>query len=662
MGFAQSGVQFGSTAENEATVEKVSLLLNTPSLAGVDALCKQVAADGLNDALVRTKLYMLGQAVSAKGAASEHQPALEALYAKYAKESGSPVQQLFFIEQLRWIGTQRSLPVIKALCESEDVHVAASANMTRQSINRAFDPATLVYPKTKMRQLNEALAKADRSETFRLLSAAIMTKGDIRYQAFAVNKIGTTLSAKELKQWCDVTRKCEEPLVAALLIRALGSHKSPDVRELMFDMCGHEAAPVSAAALAVLAKSDPKTLQAALPSRLANVNQENYRSLGAFLASLSADVTVPALTKAYPEQGDLGKQVVLETLAAHPRSEVMVKAALEAVASADSDKNLAKAAFRYLRQSAGPGECDALLESLRTTEGSLQREAVQAYGLSARRSENEVYNRRLLAELRSQEREPTRSQFEAAAFSGSDELLAFVSPQSTTSGDALRALSRWRDGLAAPHLMMALAEKPADVLLMRGVRQQLQRTMADNADLRAGWKALAACGGISSEDLRKFALVINERANIALNRPVNTTRPPEGTHVPAQMVDGNTANGNGYWSSGSPVDITVDLESVRTVAAARLHFYTDGTRYYQHRIDTSVDNESWTLAVDKTKDTSISKPEGVLHSFEPRAARYVKLTVTKNSDNPSIHVNEMTIYSSTDIEMLDPEEAKRPSS
>jgi len=661
MGFAQTtGVQFGPAAEKEAGVEKVTPLLASPGLADVDALCRQVAADGLNDALVRTKLFTLGQVVSAKGEASKPLPALELLFAKYAKESASPVQQLFFIEQLRWIGTKNTLPIIKELCHSTDVNVAASANMTRQAIEHIFDPATQVYPGTKMRQLTEALAKADLSEKFRLLSTAVQTRGDLRYQAFAVKKIGTSLSADELKKWCELTRKCDDPLVTALLIRTLGSHQATVVTELMFEMCGSNEAPVSAAALAVLAQSDTKTLQAALPSRLANVNKENYKALSAFLATLSADVTVPVLTAAYPEQGDLGRQLIFETLAAHPGSDVMVKAALEAATAPDSDKNLAKAAFRYLRQNAGAGECEKLLATLSTTEGSLQSEAVQAYAMAARRPGNDIYNTRLLQELKKAGASPSTAMLEAASRSGSLPLLDHVSSLASTNKDALRALSTWRDGLAAPELMQALARNPSDAFLLRSVRQQLQATLADASGLRKGWAALAACGALSRDDLREFADMINLASNIALNRPVTATRPQEGGHAPAQMVDGNTENGNGYWSSGSPVEITVDLESVRTVAAAQLYFYNDGGRYYQYRIDTSIDNKNWNPAVDKSKDTSVSKPEGFLLSFEPREARYVKLTVTKNSANPSIHVNELMLFSSADVGMLDPEEIKAP--
>jgi len=516
VGIAQTtGVEFGAIAQTNATVEKVAPLLDSPSMADVEALCKQVTADGLNDAGVRTKLFMLGQAVCVKGAASKHLPALEELYAKYAKESGSPVQQLFFVEQLRWMGTKRSLPVIKELCESKDKNVAASANMTRQAIEGMSDPVTVVFPKTTMRQLGEALVKADEAEQFKLLFEAVQTKGDLAYQAFAINKIKSSLSSEYQKKWVEFTRKSDDPLIIVLLLRSLGANQDAPITELLLDMCGNTNATVSSAALAGLAQRDPKILQQALPSRLANVNNDNYKTLAAFLSTLPATVTVPALTTAYPQQTPLCKRLILETLAVHPGADAMVKAALDAATAPDSDAKLATAGFRYLRQSAGKNEQDKMLTSISTVKGSLQSEAVQAYALAARRSGNEVYGERLLQALQASGATPSEILLDVASRIGSPALLTFVSSLASTNKDAQRALSTWRDGWAAPILMDALAQKPEDAFLLRSVRQQLQSTMANSSDLLKSWKALAACEKITQEDLRDFATMINKASNIA---------------------------------------------------------------------------------------------------------------------------------------------------
>lgn len=660
-GMAQTtGVQFESISEKEVTKEQLAALLATPNLAEVDALCRQVAADGVSDALVRTKLFALGQVVSAPGKAAQHRSALEALYAKYAKESASPVQQLFFIEQLRWIGTQRSLPVIMELTRSQDVNIAASAHMTRQSIARIFDPATVVFPPTKMRQLNEAVKKADAAGKFRLLAAALQTKGDLPYQAFAARKIGGNLTPENLSQWCALTRQCDEPGLIVLMLRSLSARPEPAVFDLLLEMGGHTDALVSAAALAILAQQDTAVLQKILPERLANVTPQNSKAFAAFLATLPASVVVPALTTAFPGQSDLGKQLTFETLAAYPGSPAMVKAAVAVATAPASDAKLARAAFRYLRTTAGAGECDALLASLSTVKGALQSEAAQTYGMAARTPGNEIYDERLLQALKSAGASPSEVLLETAARSGSAPLLVHVSSLAATNKDALRALSTWRDGMAAPALMQALAGSPRDAFLLRSVRQQLQSTMADAIDLMKGWRALVASGQVPGDDLRDFAAMINSASNIALNRPVTATRNQEADHAPRFMVDGDTSNNSGLWISGSPVEITVDLEATRRVAAAHLFFYAGDERYYQYRIDTSLDNQNWQLAIDRSSDTTPSTAEGFRLTFEPREARYVKLTVTKNSNNPSIHVNELMLFSSAESAVIDLDKIAAP--
>lgn len=655
-----NAVQFGPEAQKEAAFARLAPLLASPDLAAVEALCRQVTADGTGDALTRTQLAVLGQMVCRPGDAAKHHSALEGLLAKYAQESASPVQQLFFIEQLRWIGTESSLPVINELCKSGDANVAASAQMTRQAIEGVFDPPTLVYPKTRMRQLSEALEKADDAERFRLLAAAVQSKGDIAYAAFAAGRIGGGLAPEDLKRWCDLTRTCADPLVAVHLVRALAAYRQSEATGLLFDMCGHAEAAVSAAALEALAHRDTETLQKALPGQLAGITRENYKALSAFIATLPEAVVVPALTDAYPRQAAMARGLILETLAAYPGSEAMVQAALEAATDPESDADLAKAALRYLRRTAGPDECEPLLTALTATKGGVQSEAVQAYAMAARRPGNEIYDERLLQALKQSGANPDAALIDTAGRSGAMPLLEHVAAISGGNRDALRALTTWRDGLAAPYLLQALAQKPQDPFLLRGARQQLQSTKAEFAALHRGWQAAVDAGAASVADLREFATMINRAANLALHRPVTATRPQEGARAPSEMVDGITANGNGYWSAGSPVEITVDLQSAQRVGAAHLFFYAGDGRYYQYRIDTSVDNREWQPAVDKTADTTVSKPEGFLLAFEPRTAQYVRVTVTKNSANPSTHVNELMIFSGPDSGMIDPDQITAP--
>jgi hypothetical protein len=504
-----TGVQFGKTTDVEATVAKLTPLLDSEGLAAVESLCKQVATNGLEDALVRTKLFMLGQVVAQSKGATQHHAALEALYLRYAKESPSPVQQLFFIEQLRWIGTQRSLPVIKELCESKDVNIAASANMARQAIAGVYDPESLRFPKTKMLELKEALAKADEGEAFKLLLAAVQTKGDLAYQAFAITRLGKNLSPEALEKWCGVTRTSAEPQVVILLLRALCIQKGQKAKNLLLEFCGHTDLDVATTALELVAKVDPQNLQKALPTAMAKVNEASYKTYSAVLSTLPAPLVVPALSSAYNQQQSLAKQLILEALVSYPATDSLVKASMEVVADPAADVKLATAAFRYLRQHAGVNEQEKLLSALSAQKGNLQSEAVQAYSLAARLPGNECYSERLLQALKAEGDNPSETLLDAAGRTGTPSLLTYVASLAATNKNAVRALSTWRDGLAAAVLIEALTQKPTDAFLLRSVRQQLQSTQLSSADLMKAYNALETTGKISSDDLRDFKKLID---------------------------------------------------------------------------------------------------------------------------------------------------------
>jgi len=509
-GAQTTGVQFGETTQAEATIEKVAPLLEYEGLGPVEALCNEVATNGVTDALVRAKLFMLGQAVVRTGGAKQHHEALEALYLRFAKESASPVQQLFFIEQLRWIGTERSLPVIKELASSKDVHVAASATMTRQAIQGQYDPETLAFPPTKMLKLKEALAKAKEEERFNLLVAAVQAKGDLAYQAFAIRNIGQNLSPALLEKWFEVARTSDEPPVVKLLLRALGTQKSDKVSEFLVTFCGHSDSDVAMTALEAITKHNPSGLQKALPVVLTKVDDTNYKTFLSFLSTLPPASLLPIMAAAYPQQQMQGKRLILETLAPYTSVPVLAKEALNSVSDASADAKMATAAFRYLRQHADVTAQEKLFATLTTYTGNLQSEAVQAYAAAARRPGNESYGEALLQAMKA---EPNVSEvfLDTAGRIGTSPLLTYVASLAVSNKNALRSLSTWRDGLAAPVLLEQLAQKPADALLLKSVRQQLQSTQASSSDLMKAYKTLEATGTMTQDNLKEFAKLIEAR-------------------------------------------------------------------------------------------------------------------------------------------------------
>jgi hexosaminidase len=141
---------------------------------------------------------------------------------------------------------------------------------------------------------------------------------------------------------------------------------------------------------------------------------------------------------------------------------------------------------------------------------------------------------------------------------------------------------------------------------------------------------------------------LNQKANwnLAINKPVTATggANDKGGMFPKNAVDGNTGN-NSHWHGGAyPQSITVDLESAKMIDKIKVVFYHAGRRYYQYDIATSTDGIDWKELVDASDNKKPSTKRGYTHTFKPTLARYIKLTVSKNSANRGVHVNEIMVY------------------
>jgi hexosaminidase len=134
--------------------------------------------------------------------------------------------------------------------------------------------------------------------------------------------------------------------------------------------------------------------------------------------------------------------------------------------------------------------------------------------------------------------------------------------------------------------------------------------------------------------------------NFAINKPVTTTglTNDKAGNIPKNAVDGNTGN-NSHWHGGAyPQSITVDLESLKMIDKIKVVFYYRGKRYYQYDISTSTGGIDWKEVVDASENKEPSSKKGYVHEFKPTLARYIKLTVSKNSANRGVHVNEIMVY------------------
>lgn len=127
-----------------------------------------------------------------------------------------------------------------------------------------------------------------------------------------------------------------------------------------------------------------------------------------------------------------------------------------------------------------------------------------------------------------------------------------------------------------------------------------------------------------------------ERENIALNKP---TLAQAGN--PGRAVDGDVTT---YWDGGiAPSELTVDLEKYYALDEIVVIPYYGGTRYYHYEVYASADGISYDKVGEKTDNTAETSA-GKSFSIDGTVYRYVKVRLTYNSANPSVHINELRVY------------------
>ena len=132
--------------------------------------------------------------------------------------------------------------------------------------------------------------------------------------------------------------------------------------------------------------------------------------------------------------------------------------------------------------------------------------------------------------------------------------------------------------------------------------------------------------------------------NLALNKPVEASGNKNPGERPEFAVDGSTDIAK-YWGTiPAPQWLRVDLEKEYTIDRIHIYPYWDGSRYYQYTIEVSLDGKTWSQVVDASKASTAETDKGHLHVIKPTPARYVKVTILKNSDNPAIHLVELQVF------------------
>jgi hypothetical protein len=136
-------------------------------------------------------------------------------------------------------------------------------------------------------------------------------------------------------------------------------------------------------------------------------------------------------------------------------------------------------------------------------------------------------------------------------------------------------------------------------------------------------------------------------ANLALEKPV-TASGVWGSLVPELAVDGEEPGSNSYWGCANlPVWLMVDLKKQAAINKIRLVTYYNNNRYYGYQIESSNDKKTWKRIVDANGNKEAATAQGYVHKINPVQARYLKVTITNNSEGNHFggHIVELEAFS-----------------
>ncbi|MBN1490673.1 MAG: DUF4091 domain-containing protein [Phycisphaerae bacterium] len=139
-------------------------------------------------------------------------------------------------------------------------------------------------------------------------------------------------------------------------------------------------------------------------------------------------------------------------------------------------------------------------------------------------------------------------------------------------------------------------------------------------------------------------------ANLFLEAAVSSS-PHWNDRAATFAVDGDHANPANHWAAENiPVTLTVDLGEAKGLNAIRLWTYWGGGRYYQYRVEGSLDTQSWIPLADMQTNTMPADAAGRTFIFPTQTLRYVRTTFTHNSvdDKSGGHIVEIEGYALSD--------------
>ncbi|MBN1444840.1 MAG: discoidin domain-containing protein [Candidatus Omnitrophica bacterium] len=194
----------------------------------------------------------------------------------------------------------------------------------------------------------------------------------------------------------------------------------------------------------------------------------------------------------------------------------------------------------------------------------------------------------------------------------------------------------------------------ADVMELYGDRDVKWETANSSAVISEGIRG----GEILVYELQPEPIQIKPRSryvNHALKMPAEVSSSMD-KYPAGNAVDGDAGN---YWWSGTdgqgrtfpmPQWLRVDLGGVKTIDHIRTVFHSWKTetldtrlQVYKYIVEASADGENWVKVIDESKNEAPARAEGVERWFDPVEARYVRVTVMRNSALGGVRLVEFEV-------------------
>jgi hypothetical protein len=130
--------------------------------------------------------------------------------------------------------------------------------------------------------------------------------------------------------------------------------------------------------------------------------------------------------------------------------------------------------------------------------------------------------------------------------------------------------------------------------------------------------------------------------NIAINKPASCSG---YEYQNASYANNGNKTQFDFWSASNyPQWWQVDLQDNYSLTKLIVYTYWDGSRYYQYNIQGSLDNVTWFSLVDYSKNTIVATSAGNIFTIANVKARYIRINMTFNNANKSVHLVEFEAY------------------